>query len=138
MGSCVDVLGKVTRANGKGLVMFASKNFNRFALAVVLAAGFAVLPSIEVLADSGKPFVYPKAHKGDVVDDFHGTKVPDPYRWMEDSDSPQRRKWIEAENRITFGYLGEIPERARIKERLTHLWDYEKYRMPYKHGGRYF
>ena len=82
-------------------------------------------------------FVYPDARMGDVVDDYHGTKVADPYRWLEDPDSSESRKWIEAENKITFAYLKSIPERDAIKERLTELWNYEKFGMPSKRGGRY-
>jgi prolyl oligopeptidase len=81
---------------------------------------------------------YPVARKSDVVDDYHGTKVPDPYRWLEDVDSPETRAWVEAENRVTFAYLEQIPERARIHRRLTALWDYPKYGAPFKKGGRYF
>lgn len=83
-------------------------------------------------------FEYPVAHKGDVVDTYHGTKVPDPYRWLEDPDSPESREWIEAENKLTFGYLEGIPQREKIQKRLTELWNYEKYGTPYKQGGRYF
>jgi prolyl oligopeptidase len=81
---------------------------------------------------------YPPARKADVVDDYHGTKVPDPYRWLEDVDSPETRAWVEAENRVTFGYLEQIPERERIRRRLTELWNYPKYGAPFKKGGRYF
>ncbi|HEV2672054.1 MAG TPA: prolyl oligopeptidase family serine peptidase [Gemmatimonadales bacterium] len=81
---------------------------------------------------------YPTARKSDVVDDYHGTKVADPYRWLEDVDSPETRNWVEAENRVTFAYLDQIPERARIRARLTQLWDYPKYGAPFKKGGRYF
>src|SRR2546425_9030421 len=81
---------------------------------------------------------YPPARKGDVVDDYHGTKVADPYRWLEDVDSPDTRAWVEAENRVTFAYLEQIPERERIRKRLTELWDYPKYGAPFKKGGRYF
>jgi prolyl oligopeptidase len=81
---------------------------------------------------------YPVARKTDVVDDYHGTKVADPYRWLEDVDSPETRGWVEAENRVTFAYLDQIPERARIRARLTQLWDYPKYGAPFKKGGRYF
>ncbi|HEY3278870.1 MAG TPA: prolyl oligopeptidase family serine peptidase [Gemmatimonadales bacterium] len=80
---------------------------------------------------------YPPTRKADVVDDYRGTKVPDPYRWLEDVDSPETRAWVEAENRVTFGYLEQIPERAWIR-RLTELWDYPKYGAPFKKGGRYF
>jgi len=81
---------------------------------------------------------YPPARKGDVVDDYHGTKVADPYRWLEDVDSPETRTWVAAENRVTFAYLEQIPERERIRRRLTELWDYPKYGAPFKKGGRYF
>ena len=59
---------------------------------------------------------YPSARKSDVVDDYHGTKVADPYRWLEDPDSPESRSWIEAENRLTNAYLADIPARGRIRE----------------------
>jgi len=114
------------------------KNLIRFLMGGVVVVGFVVNPAIDVLGDPGKPLVYPKARKGDIVDDYHGVKVPDPYRWLEDPDSPESRAWIEAENRVTFGYLEQIPERSKIKERLTGLWDYEKYGLPYKRGDRYF
>jgi prolyl oligopeptidase len=82
--------------------------------------------------------VYPPSRKGDQVDDYHGVKVADPYRWLEDADSAETRQWIEAENTLTFGYLDAIPGRDRIKERLTRLWDYERYSPPHKEGRRYF
>ena len=81
---------------------------------------------------------YPPSRKSDVVEDYHGTKIPDPYRWLEDVDSPETRAWVEAENRVTFAYLEQIPERERIRRRLTELWDYPKYGAPFKKGGRYF
>jgi uncharacterized membrane protein len=83
-------------------------------------------------------FTYPPARKADVVDDYHGTRVADPYRWLEDVDSPETRSWVEAENRVTFAYLEQIPERERIRRRLTELWDYPKYGAPFQKGGRYF
>src|SRR5262245_58621792 len=85
-----------------------------------------------------KTFVYPKAKKVDQIDDYHGVKVADPYRWLENPDSEDSRAWIEAQNKLTFGFLNQIPERAKIKERLTKLWNYEKYEPPFKEGGRYF
>lgn len=81
---------------------------------------------------------YPETKKGEVVDDFHGTKVEDPYRWLEDLDSPETRQWIDRQNKLTFGYLTEIPGRERIQRRLTDLWDYEKFGIPFRRGGRYF
>jgi prolyl oligopeptidase len=82
--------------------------------------------------------VYPVARKDDVVEDYHGTKVADPYRWLEDPDSPESRQWIEAQNQLAFGYLEKIPARARLKQRMTELWDYEKYGVPWREGNRYF
>src|SRR5688572_13004070 len=84
------------------------------------------------------PFDYPKAKKVDQVDDYHGTKVADPYRWLENPDSPESRQWIEAQNKITFDFLGKIPEREKIKQRLTELWNYERFGVPFKEGNRYF
>ncbi len=80
---------------------------------------------------------YPAAPRGTVVDDYFGTKVPDPYRWLEEY-SDQTNAWIEAENKVTFAYLEQIPQRQAIKQRLTQLWNYERYSAPFKEGGRYF
>ena len=81
---------------------------------------------------------YPKTAKVDQTDDYHGTKVADPYRWLEDDNSTETKAWVQAENKVTFDYLNQIPERAKIKARLTELWNYEKYTAPSKEGKRYF
>jgi len=85
-----------------------------------------------------KAFVYPSTRKADQIDDYHGTKVADPYRWLEDPDSEETKAWVEGQNKVTFGYLAEIPVREQIKQRLTQLWNYEKYGIPFKEGNRYF
>jgi prolyl oligopeptidase len=85
-----------------------------------------------------KPLTYPQSPKAEQVDDYHGTSVSDPYRWLEDPDSDETKVWVEAQNQVTFSYLKEIPAREKIKPRLTQLWDYEKYSIPYKKGNRYF
>jgi prolyl oligopeptidase len=85
-----------------------------------------------------KPLTYPQTRKAEQVDDYHGTSVSDPYRWLEDPDSDETKVWVEAENQVTFSYLNEIAAREKIKQRLTQLWDYEKYSIPYKKGNRYF
>ncbi|HAJ64227.1 MAG TPA: S9 family peptidase [Cyanobacteria bacterium UBA8543] len=90
------------------------------------------------MESSPKAFVYPSSRKDDQVDDYHGTKVADPYRWLEDPDSEETKAWVEAQNQVTFGYLGEISTREQIKQRLTQLWDYEKFGIPFKQGNRYF
>ncbi|HYE30320.1 MAG TPA: prolyl oligopeptidase family serine peptidase, partial [Methylomirabilota bacterium] len=81
---------------------------------------------------------YPKARKAEVVEDYHGTKIADPYRWLEDSDSPETRAWIEAQNKLTQSYLASIPEREAIEARLTEIWNYERIGVPSKESGRYF
>jgi prolyl oligopeptidase len=83
-------------------------------------------------------FNYPKARKSDQVDDYHGVKVADPYRWLEDLDSEETRAWVEAQNKLSFGFLSDIPARSALKDRLTKLWNYEKYGAPFKESSRYF
>ncbi|REK19551.1 MAG: S9 family peptidase [Planctomycetota bacterium] len=83
-------------------------------------------------------FNYPEAPTADVVEDYHGTKVEDPYRPLEDPDAEETRKWVDAENKITFGFLEKIEARKPIEERLTKLWDFEKFSVPFEENGRYF
>ncbi len=108
----------------------------------VLVLGTLVISMHEVRATaaeaSATSFHYPAAPQGDVVDDYHGTKVPDPFRSLEDPDTTESRAWIEAENKITFGFLEAIPQREPLKQRLTKLWDFEKFSVPFEDGGRYF
>lgn len=84
------------------------------------------------------PIKYPPTRKADQVDDYHGVKVADPYRWLEDLDSEATRRWVEAQNKLTFGFLNQIPSRQKLEDRLTTLWNYEKYGVPFKEGGNYF
>jgi prolyl oligopeptidase len=81
---------------------------------------------------------YPEAPRGPVVDDYNGVKVADRYRWMEEPDSAETRAWVEAENKLTFSFLEAIPGREAIRKRLTELWDYERYSVPFVEGGRAF
>lgn len=86
----------------------------------------------------GTPLMYPKAKTVDQVDDYHGVKVADPYRWLEDTDSPDTKGWVEQENKLTFSYLDQIPYRGAIRDRLLKLWNYERFTVPEVEGGRYF
>ncbi|XP_073958328.1 prolyl endopeptidase isoform X1 [Choristoneura fumiferana] len=84
-------------------------------------------------------FVYPEARRNEsVVDDYHGTKIHDPYRWLEDPDSNETKEFIEAENKITRPYLDACPVKADVNARLTELWNYPKYSCPFRRGDRYF
>jgi len=111
---------------------------NRRLPVVTVVAVIAVLSATACEVDGTSRLTFPDARPVDVVDDYHGTPVPDPYRWLEDPDSDETRAWIEAENALTDAFLADIPERERIHERLVELWDYEKIGAPTEAGGRYF
>jgi len=81
---------------------------------------------------------YPQTKKVDTTDDYFGTKIVDSYRWLEDDNSEETKQWVEAENKVTFDYLGKIPFRKDIKKRLTQVWNYEKFGAPFKKGKYYF
>ncbi|MGK7874416.1 MAG: prolyl oligopeptidase family protein [Xenococcaceae cyanobacterium] len=81
---------------------------------------------------------YPTSRKDDRVDLYHGVEVKDPYRWLEDPDSEETKAWGEAQNQVTFSYLSQISAREQIKQRITKLWNYEKFGIPFKEGNRYF
>ncbi len=80
------------------------------------------------------PMIYPETKKVDIADTYYGKKVPDPYRWLEDDRSADTKAWVDAENKVTQGYLSKIPYRTDIKKRLETLWNYEKYTAPFKEG----
>jgi prolyl oligopeptidase len=100
-----------------------------------------VLPimfAIAAIAADWPEFHYPPTRKDDVVDEYHGVKVADPYRWLEDDNSPETKAWVEAQNRVTFAFLEGIPRRTQIRERLTKLWNFERFGVPLERGGRFF
>jgi len=99
---------------------------------------FAPAPAPLAARPAAMRLTYPASQKIDHVDDYHGTKVADPYRWLEDLDSDQTRTWVEAQNKVTFGWLAQVPARESLRRRLTELWNYERYGLPHKKGGRYF
>lgn len=103
--------------------------FQRIAAAAVLSAF--------LVASVPAQMKYPSAKRIDTVDDYHGTKIADPYRWLEDTDSPDTAAWVAAENRSTQEYLAGIPARARFKDRLTTLFNYERYGSFEKAGAGY-
>jgi prolyl oligopeptidase len=81
---------------------------------------------------------YPETKKVDQVDDYFGTKVADPYRWLEDDNAEDTKAWVEAQNKVTFGYLDTIPFRPAIKARLTEIFNYPRYSSPFRVGENYF
>lgn len=89
-------------------------------------------------ACSRQTFEYPQFPKSDVVDDYHGTLVADPWRWLEDPNSDKTNEWIAAQNAITYPYLNSLRGRDRLEKRLTELWDYPRFGAPFRRGDSYF
>ena len=113
-----------------------------FAPLFLIACSEPVSESVEVVEVAGEPvaLVYPVTDKVDHVDNYHGTDVADSFRWLEDDvrESEAVASWVEDENKVTFAYLDTIEERAAIYSRMKELWDYERFSLPVKEGGRYF
>lgn len=84
------------------------------------------------------PLNYPSTRTVDQTDTYHGVDVADPYRWLEDPNAAETEAWVEAQNKVTFSYLNQLPGRDQLNTRLTELWDYERYGIPFKQGERYF
>jgi prolyl oligopeptidase len=103
-------------------------------LTLLLLAGVALFLG----ADQATKLNYPVAPKSDQVDDYHGAKIADPYRGLENADAASTQKWVEQENALTFGYLAKLPGREAIKKQLTELWNYEKFGGFEKAGNHYF
>lgn len=85
-----------------------------------------------------EPVTYPQTKKMEVVDDYFGTKVADPYRWLENDTAADTKEWVQEQNKATFGFLDKIPYRSKIKERLTDIFNYPKYSSPFRAGEYYF
>jgi prolyl oligopeptidase len=100
-----------------------------------LSASLAVLVSLPATLPA---IDYPVARKADIIDDYHGTKVEDPYRWLEDDHAAETKAWVEAENKVTESCLAAIPQRDAIRTRLKTLWNYERIGIPFEMGGKWF
>ena len=81
---------------------------------------------------------YPNIKKEEVIDDYHGNKITDPYRWLEDDHSNETKNWVKAQNQVTFDYLDQIPYRNAIQNRLEELWNYERVSTPFKEGNKFY
>jgi prolyl oligopeptidase len=82
--------------------------------------------------------IYPLTKKSDQTDEYFGTKIPDPYRWLEDDMSENTAQWVKEQNEVTFSFLSKIPFRDKIKDRLKEVWNFPKYSTPFKKGKRYY
>ncbi len=106
-------------------------------MTAILCAMFVVV-ALTACRKSQPRLPYPATKKVDQVDDYFGTKVADPYRWLEDDNAPDVKAWVQAENAVTFGYLDKIPFRPKIKARLTEIYNYPRYSSPFRAGEYYF
>jgi prolyl oligopeptidase len=97
-----------------------------------------VAPTLRTAGASDSKLTYPESKKVEVVDDYFGTKVPDPYRWLEDENSSDTKTWVEAQNSLTFSYLDKISYREKLQTRLTELYNYPKISAPFRRGDTYF
>jgi prolyl oligopeptidase len=111
-------------------------------IAVALSVAFLSPPAPPARAQGGNlsatKLVYPETRKMEHVDQYFGVTVPDPYRWLEDDNSPEVARWVEAENKVTFAYLEKVPYRGQLKERLTKLFNYPRYSAPSRRGEFFF
>ncbi|MDB6137884.1 MAG: family peptidase [Verrucomicrobiaceae bacterium] len=141
---CLELLGcegpditrkRLSSPKGPPGVFILDKRRRLATLAVMRTAVLALLlMTLSTIAQ----LPYPHSHKGDTVDDYHGTRIADPYRWLEDDNAADTKAWVTAQNKVTFDYLEKIPQRVQFKERLKNLWNYERFSIPSEHGGRYF
>ena len=95
----------------------------------------AVSSAMATFGQNQKPVTYPVTTKGETVDVYFDTKLPDPYRWLEDDKSAETGAWVKAQNEVTYGYLAQIPFRDALKARMEKLWNYEKIGAPFKEGN---
>lgn len=105
---------------------------------MLMLLSFSLLVAAVACAKKEARLGYPQTKKVDQVDDYFGTKVPDPFRWLEDDNAADVKAWVEAENKVTFGYLDRIPFRPKIKARLTEIYNYPRYSSPFRVGENYF
>ena len=93
---------------------------------------------LAIISSAFTQIKYPDTKKVTQVDDYFGTKVSDPYRWLEDDNSAETKTWVEQENKVTQDYLSKIPYRDKVKARLEEMWNYPKYSSPFKEGDYYY
>src|SRR5215204_4241715 len=113
-----------------------------FAVALIVGVlcvlGFPPSSAQRAVLDNNPKLIYPESKKVDQVDDYFGTKVPDPYRWLENENSDETKTWVQAQNNVTFAYLDRISYREKLKARLTELSNYPRVSAPFRRGDTYF
>jgi prolyl oligopeptidase len=106
---------------------------------IIMKKSFSLIIAMTIMLSCNGPMKnkieYPVTKKGNVADNYFGTEVPDPYRWLEDDMSEETAAWVKEQNKVTFGYLKAIPYREEIKNRLEKMWNYEKFTAPFREGS---
>ena len=97
-----------------------------------------IIPLLFTMASCNHKIKYPVTKKVNTVDNYFGTKVADPYRWLENDTSTATAGWVKEQNQVTNNYLSNIPFREKIREKLTKIWNYPKYGVPFREGPWYF
>src|SRR5881296_1278624 len=121
------MVGNYTTSNSSKL---SGMNNSYFGIAVIALIIVSVAPLfLPIPVDK---LQYPTSKRADHVDTYFGTAVPDPYRWLEDENAPDTKKWVEEQNKVTFGYLGKIPYRRKLRSRLEQLVNYPRYGAPFR------
>jgi prolyl oligopeptidase len=110
---------------------------SRFSRLTVVVTAIALLVSVPAGTRQAR-ISYPPSKTVDTVDDYHGTKIADPYRWMEDLDSKEVAEWVAAQNKVTFAHLEKLPMRQLLHSRIEQFWNYPKVTVPFREGGRLF
>lgn len=108
---------------------------------ILFVSAVSLLTSCKCASDKREqeaPLIYPQTKKTEQTDNYFGTVVSDPYRWLENDTSVETAEWVKAQNAVTFSYLEKIPFRNKLKERIGKLWNYERYSAPFKKGEKYF
>src|ERR1044071_2654240 len=111
---------------------------NRITPRMKRLGALALLVCVLCPAAGAQRLQYPASKKVEQYDTYFGVKVADPYRWLEDENSPETARWVEEQNKVTFSYLEKIPYRAQVKDRLTRVYNYARYTAPYRRGDYYF
>jgi len=104
-------------------------------IALVVLVALSVAPALMPLPI--EKMNYPDSKRTDYTDTYFGTPVPDPYRWLEEENSADTKAWVDAQNKVTFGYLEKIPYRSRIKSRVEQLYNYPRYGAPFRNGENF-
>lgn len=110
----------------------------KMAIVVLFTCVMIILVAASACRKAEEKIIYPQTRKVDQVDDYFGTRVADPYRWLEDDNSEETKKWVEEQNRVTFAYLEKIPYREKIRERLKDIYNYPRMGQPIRAGEYYF